>query len=148
MRGNGIAAYKEASVLTADPKRLVIMCYDGAIRNLKIAKESCGAGKYESKAKAVQKAQDIISELMHALNFEKGGQIAKNLEALYNYMQRRLLDAEVHKDIEAFDEVGGILKELRGAWQEAFFGAKQEIGSPAHRADEMNKPAASVAIGS
>ena len=91
MYANGFDAYRQTNVLTADPKKLVIMCYEGAITNLRVARERYLSGEYEAKAKAVQKAQDIISELMHALDFEEGGQIARNLEALYNYMTRRIL---------------------------------------------------------
>lgn len=124
---NGFDAYRKTDVITADPKKLVIMCYEGAIRNLKIAKEKYLAGEYEPKAKCMQKAQDIIGELMQALDFEEGGQIAENLDALYSYMQRRLLDAEAKREIKAIDEVVNMLEELKVAWEEAFFGDKKGI---------------------
>ena len=127
MYGNGFDAYRQTNVLTADPKKLVIMCYEGAISNLKIARESYLSGEYEAKAKAIQKAQDIVNELMCALDFEKGGQIARNLEALYNYMTRRILDADAKRDIKAVEEVVGMLEELKGAWEEVFYGDKKGI---------------------
>ncbi|NVL89820.1 MAG: flagellar export chaperone FliS [Desulfobacterales bacterium] len=138
MYGNGVRAYHETNVLTADPKKLVIMCYEGAITNLKIARERYLSGKYEAKAKAMQKAQDIISELMQALDFEKGGEIAKNLDTLYNYMQRRLLDVEAKRDTKAVDEVICMLEELKEAWEEAFYGDKENIKAGSYVAEESS----------
>jgi flagellar protein FliS len=120
MRRNGIDAYRQTNVTTADPKRLILMCYEGAISNLKIAREKYAFNEYEAKAKAVQKAQDIITLLMQSLDFEKGGNIAVSLEALYNYMSRRLLEGDVKEDTKIIDEVIYILEELEAAWEEIF----------------------------
>ena len=139
MYRDGVSAYQQTNVVTADPKRLVIMCYEGAISNLKIAKARYLSGEYESKAKAMQKAQDIISELIQALDFEKGGEIARGLVALYNYVERRLLDAEVKRDIEAIDEVVGILYELKGAWEEIFYGGRKETNPAPCLSNGSNK---------
>jgi len=120
MHGNGIDAYRQTNVMTADPKRLVLMCYEGAISNLKIAKEKYASNEYEAKVKAVQKVQDILTLLMQSLDFEKGGKIAVSLEALYNYMLRRLVDGDIKKDTRIIDEVIYILEELESAWKEIF----------------------------
>jgi flagellar protein FliS len=127
MYGKGIGTYRETDVITADPKRLVIMCYEGVIVHLEIAKKRFQAGQYEAKAKAVIKAQDFLNELMHALNFDKGGEIAKNLDSLYNYMARRIICAEANRTVEPFDEVIGLLKELKEAWEQIFFGNKRRL---------------------
>lgn len=119
-----IGAYQRNDVLTADPKKLVTMCYTASITNLKVAKARLMDKQYEAKGKAIQKAMDIITELSAALNFEKGGTIAKNLDLLYQYMRHRILYAEVHRDLEAIDEVIGILEELGGAWKEVASGKK------------------------
>lgn len=116
---NGIQSYRKTNVITADPGKLVIMCYEGAIDNLIIAKQKMAAKEYEAKAKALIKAQDIIDELLYSLDFEKGGTVAENLESLYNYMTRRIVQADVNKDMAAFDEVIGILRELLSAWEQA-----------------------------
>ena len=118
MNGSGVNAYRHTNVMTADPKRLVVMCYEGAISNLKLAKEKFEAGEYEAKARAVHKFQDIVTELLCSLNFEKGGQIATNLSAIYEYMNRRILEADIKKELGAYDEVLGMLEELKGAWEE------------------------------
>jgi flagellar protein FliS len=80
MNSSGIQNYRRSSVLTADAKRLVLMCYEGAIDHLKMGKQKYVDKDFEGKAKAFIKAQDIINELRCSLDFEKGGDIAKNLE--------------------------------------------------------------------
>ena len=118
MYGKGINAYRQTNVVTADPGRLVLMCYEGAIGSLKFAKEKYISKEYEAKAEAVQKAQAIISELMQALDFKKGGEVAGNLEALYNYMLRRITEGDIKGDVKIFDEVILMLGELESAWRE------------------------------
>ncbi len=127
MYGNGIQSYRKTSVITADPKKLVLMCYEGAIDHLKIGKLKIIEKDYERWGKALSKAQDIINELLCALDFEKGGSIATGLDSLYNYMLRRLIHASVEDDIRAIDEVIGMLTELKSAWEEAFFKPVKEI---------------------
>ena len=115
---NGIQSYRKTNVVTADPGKLVIMCYEGAIDNLIIAKQKYAEKKYEEKSRHIIKAQDIIDELMCSLDFEKGGLIARNLESLYNYMNRRILLADANWNMDAIDEVIGILREILSAWKE------------------------------
>ena len=117
---NGINAYKQTNVTTADPKRLILMCYEGAIRNLKIARGKYSAGEFETKGKAVQKVYDILTLLMQSLDSEKGGTIAAGLNSLYSYMMQRVMEGDLQKDMKAFDEVIGMLEELNSAWKEIF----------------------------
>ena len=115
---NGIQSYRKTNVVTSDPVKLVIMCYEGAIDSLKLAKQKMREKNYEKKAKAIIKAQDIIRELMCSLDFEKGAEIANNLDSLYNYMLRRILQGDLNKDVRPIDEVIGMFTELLSAWQE------------------------------
>jgi len=115
---NGIQSYRKINVVTSDPGRLVIMCYEGAIDSLKLAKQKIKEKDYEKKEKAIINARDIIDELLCSLDFEKGGTIANNLSGLYNYMRRRILYGDVNRDIGAIDEVVGLLNELLSAWLE------------------------------
>jgi flagellar protein FliS len=117
MYQNGFQSYRKTNVVTADPGKLVIMCYEGAIDNLIIAKQKYAEKKYEAKCKHMNKAKDIIDELLCSLNFEKGGAIAGNLESLYNYMTRKIILADINKDMEGMDEVVGLLRELLSAWK-------------------------------
>ena len=124
---NGVQSYRKTNITTSDPLRLVIICYEGVIDNLKLAKEKIKEKDYEEKAKALIKAQDIIAELKCSLDFEKGGEIANNLESLYNYMLRRILQGDINKNIGPIDEVIKMFKELLSAWQEVASRRDSEI---------------------
>jgi flagellar protein FliS len=124
---NGIQSYRKTNVTTSDPVKLVIMCYEGAIDSLKLAKEKVKEKDYEKKAKAIIKAQEIIGELLCSLDLEKGGTIASNLSGLYNYMLRRIIHGDVHRDMGAIDEVIGMLNELLSAWREVALKPESQI---------------------
>jgi flagellar protein FliS len=101
------------------------MLYDEAIRSLDRGLEMLGLdavrkdpGKIESINKAMLKAQDIITELMVSLDFEQGGDIAKNLFALYTWFNKELLEANISRDIRRITVVRNMINELRGAWSE------------------------------
>ena len=122
MNGNGIGAYQRTGVTTADPKKLVLMCYEEAIRNLKIARTKYISRDYEEKARALQKAIAIIEALNCALDFERGEKIAENLHALYNYMIDHLRDSDLKRNIKGMDHIIWMLCELKSAWEEIFNG--------------------------
>jgi flagellar secretion chaperone FliS len=111
-------SYQEANYLSADPLKLVCMCYEGAICSLKLAQESYIAQDYEAKGKALLKTLDIIHELNTSLDMDKGGAIAKNLRALYLFMTKALIDADLKSDLTVFGDVIRMLEELASAWQE------------------------------
>jgi flagellar protein FliS len=121
MYGTGIDAYHETNIMTADPMRLVILCYEGAIDSLKRAKERFITKDFESKARAITKANDIINELMESLDFERGGDVAKSLGAMYNYTLRCILEGDLKKDLSRLDEAIRILEALKSAWEEISF---------------------------
>ena len=148
MYGRTIRAYQRTDVMTSEPKRLVLMCYDAAIRNLKTAKEKHLSGEYEAKGLAVQKTQDIIGELSCSLDFEKGGQIARNLQAIYNYMNRRLLLADSKRDLKGFDEVARMLEELKATWEAICDKAKRDGDPGARLPDPSRREYVSMLCGS
>jgi flagellar protein FliS len=118
---NPLRSYKETQIKTATPGKLILMMYDGAIKNLNQALQDMDDEhrRYDSISNSLIKAQDIIAELMISLDFERGGEIAKNLFGLYVFMNRRLLDGNIKKDKTPLEEVKTLLIELRGAWAEA-----------------------------
>jgi len=109
-------AYKENEVYTASKIKLVVMLYDGAIKNLKLAEIAINEKNIEKTNEYIKKAQDIIIEFMNTLNFEQGGQIASDLYKLYDYLYYKLVRANIDKDIDAIREVKRFLEELRDAW--------------------------------
>jgi len=127
MHSNSIRAYRKTTVITADPGKLVIMCYEGAIDQLKIAKMNYQEKDYEAKCKALTKAMNIIDELLYSLDFEKGGDISRRLQAIYNYVTVRILQADVNRDFDGFDEVIRILTELLSAWKEIVSGQSRQF---------------------
>jgi flagellar protein FliS len=146
MVGAGFRAYQKTEVATADPKKLVILCYEGAIFSLRKAKAKYYAQEYEAKAKAVQNALDILNELRGALNFEKGGEIARNLESLYVYWTQQIIKADLNRDPRGFDPVISMLEEIKSALEEAYYGFKEggtlplPLGTPAHPPAESVLP--------
>ncbi len=139
MYGNGIGAYQQAGVMTADPKRLVLMCYEEAIRNLKIAKAKYISREYEEKAKALIKAQDFICALNSSLDLERGGEIASNLQAIYNYIMHCLIKADVERDLKAMDHILWMLIELKSAWEEILNGRHGDINRDLQSDHERQK---------
>ncbi len=137
MYSNGLRSYLETDVITADPKKLVLMCYEGAIENLKIAKVRYDEEDYEGKCKAIIKAQDIINELLCSLDLEKGGSIAGNLKSLYSYMLGEILHADINRDFHAIEGIIGMLEGLKSAWEEAFYGREKTISAGNERFDAI-----------
>jgi flagellar protein FliS len=116
------------------------MLYDEAVKRLDRALEileSNGEGKrdpgrIEQVGKAVMKTQEIVTELMVSLDFEQGGEIAKNLFSLYTWFNQELLRANIAQDHKRLLTVRGLLNELRGAWVETVAKTSAEgIGRPA-----------------
>ena len=124
---NSIQSYRKTNITTSDPVKLVIMCYEGAIDSLKLAKEKIKENDYEKKAKAIIKAQEIIDELLCSLDLEAGSTIAGNLSSLYNYMLRRIIHGDVNRDMSAIDEVIGMLNELLSAWREVALKPESQV---------------------
>ena len=114
--GNYQNAYKKASVNTLDQTKLIIMLYDGAIKNASFAVEHMKSGQIEKVHDCLIKTKNIVTELMATLNMDRGGDIAKNLQSLYSYMFSQLIEANMNKKTEPVVIVIDLLKELRAAW--------------------------------
>ncbi|MBL0385532.1 flagellar export chaperone FliS [Tumebacillus sp. ITR2] len=109
-------SYNNAQVMTAPPGELTLMLYNGAIKFLKIAKTAMEAKKIADTNHNIQRAQDIISELMCTLNMDV--EISKNLMALYEFMNNHLLQANIQKDPNLVQEVLDLVEDLRNTWVE------------------------------
>jgi len=114
---NGFNVYQETAVSTQNRGRLIVMLYDGAIKFLRQALDDLRRGDMVAKGRHINKAQDILFELNTVLDMEKGGQIAQNLRALYNFMQRHLTQANIRKDSKMIEEVIALLEELNQSWR-------------------------------
>lgn len=121
--------YQRTSLATAGKMDLVIACYEKAIQCLHIAKISYDTGEIEIKANNLQKALNIINELQGALDFDAGGEISKNLDSLYSYVTRRLIEGDLKRNLSVFDESINILSELNEAWKNIAQGEEQPNAS-------------------
>jgi flagellar protein FliS len=107
----------ETGVVAASPQRLIIMLYEGAELAVRVAIRHMKEGDIAKKSAAITKATTIILEGLRAALDPQGGEIAQQLDALYDYMIKRLMLAHVRNEIAPLEEVLGLLQELRGAWQ-------------------------------
>ena len=117
----------ETGVVAASPHQLIIMLYEGAELAVQMAIKHMNDGDMAKKSAAITKASRIILDgLRAALDPQQGGNIAPQLDALYDYMNNRLMLAHVKNETAPLQEVQGLLRELHGAWQ--------QIGTPARAA--------------
>jgi flagellar protein FliS len=107
----------ETSVEAASPHQIIDMLFSGARDRIKQAQGHMLRNDQAGKAKAINACVEILSGLQASLDHEKGGDIAANLESLYDYMQRRLFRANADNDVEGLVEVGDLLATLRSAWK-------------------------------
>jgi len=115
--GKTLGQYQKTKVITAGKMDLIVMCYEKAVQSLQQIKVLIEEKEYEKKAKKLQKVLDIIEELQGSLNHEKGGQIAKNLNSIYTFLTKHLLQGDIRKDITVYDDAISILIELKEAWE-------------------------------
>lgn len=108
----------ESGVSVADPHKLISMLYQGALQAIANAKNGILRKDIPAKGSAISKAISIIDEGLNAsLDKSVGGELVQNLSALYEYMNLRLLTANLKNDMEALDEVARLLGDLKNAWE-------------------------------
>jgi flagellar protein FliS len=106
----------QTAVDTGSPHRLVQMLFDGAVGKITVAKGHLSRGEIAQKGQNISWAISIIEGLRSSLDMEKGGEIAANLDRLYDYMKRRLVEANISNDPAMLDEVASLLRDIKGAW--------------------------------
>ena len=120
---NPLSAYAEAGIAAkvqaASPHQLILLLFDGAATAIGVARLHIEQNDVAQKGKHISQAIDIINNgLKVSLNTEAGGQLAEQLSALYDYMCRRLIAANIGNDAAALDEVARLLEEIHSAWRE------------------------------
>jgi flagellar protein FliS len=114
----GAEAYQQTLVQSRSPLELVVMLYDGAIRFVEQAAEAMDRRDMPAKAEAMSRSFAILAELQNTLNVRDGGEVARQLDALYAHMHDRLVDANVQRSSAPLREVLALLKPLRDAWSQ------------------------------
>lgn len=125
-------AYQAQSILTASPGQLVLLMYDGALRFMAQARAAFALPdddftRIQKINTALVRAQAILAELRANLDFTSGGEIATNLDRLYDYHLRRLHEANLRKDEAAVAEVEGLVRTLRDGWAEMLLGREAKV---------------------
>ncbi|MNQ67401.1 Flagellar protein FliS [compost metagenome] len=120
---NAMAALKQyqsvntqAKAVDASPHRLIQMLMEGGLTRMAQARGAIERGQLAQKGELIGKAIAIIGGLRDGLNLEQGGEIAANLDALYEYMVTRLLEANLKSDAALVDEVAGLLRNVKSGW--------------------------------
>ncbi len=120
--GNGLANYRQVSaqgsVVDANPHQVIQLLLTGALDRLAQARGHMQREETAGKSEQIGKALGIIEGLKLNLDTERGGEIASNLNDLYDYIMSALLKANLDNDIGLIDEVGGLLREVEGAWSQ------------------------------
>ena len=122
-----------AGIESASPHRLIQMLMEGALDKLAIAKGHMNQGNIAAKGEHISWAIAIIDGLKTSLDKSAGGEIAENLDALYEYMQQRLLQANVDNSVEMLDEVIKLILSIKDGWDNIpeEFKAPGAVGRPA-----------------
>ncbi len=119
MNQSGANQYKQMAVKTANRGQVLIMLYEGAIQHVKRAILAIDKKDIAAKGVSIGKAHDIINELLNTLDFEVGGQVAIDLERLYNFITEQFVKANFENSKDPLVHVQKILETLLSGWKEA-----------------------------
>jgi flagellar protein FliS len=119
--------YRQTQAQTAAPGELIVMLYRGAVRFVASSIEGIEANNVEVAHNNLLRAQAVINELLETIDVERGGEVARNLWRIYEFMISRLVEANLRKDAAPAREVEQLLRDLLPAWEEA---ARQTNAQP------------------
>lgn len=117
MVNQGPNPYLKTRILTASPEQLRLMLYEGAIKFCRQARQAMPAGDLETSYNALSRAQKIVLELSTSLNHQAAPELCSKLNALYTFIYRRLVDANLHRDVAPIDEAVQLLEYEKETWQ-------------------------------
>ena len=127
----GLGAYKKTSVQTASKEQILLMLYQAAIKNCKKAIEAIDNKELAKKGESIGRLQDIVIELNNSLDFEVGGDVARELSSLYDYILYSSTQANIKIDKEPLEGVLSVLKTLYDGWAQAIKSLKtQNVENP------------------
>lgn len=117
---NAYNVYKNNSVNYASREQLLLMLLDGAVKFSKVGRQAILDKDVKKAHENIVKTQDIFYELMVTLDTNKGGEWAQQLMNIYDFIVRRLSDANIKKDIDIINEVIPLIEDVRDTWNEAY----------------------------
>ncbi|PIE43326.1 MAG: flagellar export chaperone FliS [Gammaproteobacteria bacterium] len=113
----------QTSIIDADPHKLIQLLLEGALERMAMAKNRIAAKDFEGKNNLLNKSIEIIAGLRSFLDHSKGGELSANLEALYDYIERRLFEANVRNDLSMIDECSHLVRTVKEGWD----GIREEV---------------------
>lgn len=122
-----LQAYKRHQVTTTDSATALLLLYQGTIDSLNRAQASMATGDMAVKGREILRANDIINQFLISLDYEIGGELIKNLEALYLYMLEQILLANVKNDPAPLVVVVSLLSTLKSGWEEAIATQRKQV---------------------
>ncbi|MEQ1823124.1 MAG: flagellar export chaperone FliS [Fimbriimonadaceae bacterium] len=123
--------YRKNAVNGASPLQLIVMLYDGALKNIELGRAAMAHQDYTRQNQHLQQAQKIVFELLACVDVAKGGEIATNLIALYEYVINELVRANIEDKAEPLDHCVKVLSDLRQTWNELDNQVRSEIAHAA-----------------
>lgn len=139
-------AYQTVQVTTTDRGRLLLMMYEGAIKFLKQSRLGLEENDITKFCKYLNKAQAIIAELMNTLDFEKGGQIARDLDRLYDFMLFYTTEANLYRDAKRITKTIELIEVIYGAYKDIIENTKANAQPTAEQSDKVGEAVRRVAI--
>jgi flagellar protein FliS len=121
---NPYRAYQQNSVSTASPGELTLMLYNGVLKFMRLAKKGIEEKNLELKNTNLIKAQKIVQELMVTLNTDL--EVSKSMLSMYDYMNRRLIEANIKNDLIIIEEVETLMTEFRDTWKQVIQTNRQQ----------------------
>jgi flagellar secretion chaperone FliS len=112
-------SYRENVVCSATPIELIVILFDTAINDMRRAAAAANSGDREERAEAIRHAMRVLQQLQGTLDFEKGGQVARQFEQFYNLVRAKLLEASLHNASEPIQQQIQFMSEVRDCWAEA-----------------------------
>ncbi|WP_079506689.1 flagellar export chaperone FliS [Mesobacillus jeotgali] len=113
---NPYQSYQQNSVNTASPGELTLMLYNGCLKFINLAKHAIETEDIQAKNTNIQKAQKIVQELMVTLNMNL--ELSQNMMPIYDFMNRRLIDANIKNDTAILEEVEDLVTDFRDTWKQ------------------------------
>ncbi|MBC2582584.1 flagellar export chaperone FliS [Clostridium sp. DJ247] len=117
---NAYNAYKTNSVNFASKEQLLLMLVEGAVKFAKIGRQAILDKDMKNAHENIVKTQNIFYELMTTLDVSKGGEWAKSLLGIYDFIVRRLMDANIKKDVTVMDEIIPLIEDVKDTWEQAY----------------------------
>ncbi|WP_409252003.1 flagellar export chaperone FliS [Bacillus sp. SCS-153A] len=124
---NPYKTYQNNSVNTASPGELTLMLYNGCLKFINLAKRGIEEKNIELKNTNIQRAQNIVSELMVTLNVDL--EVSQNMMSLYDFINRRLIEANIKSDIKALEEAEVLITDFRDTWKQVIQLNRQQTHS-------------------